>query len=133
MKAIPKQKKKIRALEVREVDHYHVSLNMWQRGLRRLQRDRPTLTAILIVLLFATLSLLAPVISEVLQVDPNEQDLRNNYAPLFSDGRPLGTDELGRDHFSRLLYGGRISLGIAFSAAVLTLGIGVAVGVVAGF
>lgn len=133
MTANQKQKNKIRALEVREAENYHVSLNMWQRGLRRLRRDRPTLTAIFTVLLFATLSLLAPVISEVRQVDPNEQNLRNNYAPLFSEGRPLGTDELGRDHLSRLLYGGQISLGIAFSSAVLTLGIGVAVGVVAGF
>ncbi len=109
------------------------SLTMWQRGLRRLRHDYPTLAAMITVLLLAGLSLLAPVISDAMGMDPNEQNLRNNYAPLFSEGHPLGTDELGRDHFSRLLYGGRISLGIAFSAAFLTLGIGVAVGVCAGY
>ncbi len=48
-------------------------------------------------------------------------------------GHVLGTDELGRDHLSRLLYGGRVSLGIAFAAAFLSLAIGVAVGAFAGF
>lgn len=109
------------------------SLTMWQRGLRRLRHDLATMTAMFVVMALASLSLLAPVISDILQIDPNDQDLRNNYAPLFSEGHPLGTDELGRDHLSRLLYGGQISLGIAFSAAFLTLGIGIAVGVCAGY
>ena len=112
---------------------YLPSLTLWQRGVQRLRHDRTTLSAMFTVLLFACLSLLAPTISEALKVDPITQDLRNNYAPLFSEGHLLGTDELGRDHLSRLLYGGQISLGIAVSAAILTLGIGVAIGVYAGF
>ncbi|MCY3831931.1 MAG: ABC transporter permease [Chloroflexi bacterium] len=109
------------------------SLTLWQRALRRIRRDRPTMGAIVTLLVFALLSLLAPVISDAFQVDPTTQDLRNNYAPLFAAGHPLGTDELGRDHLSRLLYGGQVSLGIALAAAVLSLGIGVAVGVFAGY
>ena len=112
---------------------YHPSLTLWQRGLRRLRQDRTTIAAIVTVFVFAGLSLLAPVISAALDIDPNTQDLRNNYAPVLSEGHLLGTDELGRDHLSRLLYGGRISLGIAVSAALLTLGIGVAIGVYAGY
>ena len=59
-------------------------------------------------------------------------------APLMlgkSGGTPhwLGTDQLGRDQFVRLLYGGRVSLGIAFAAAALTLVLGVTVGTVAGY
>ena len=123
----------VATLKAKNKHEEQLSLSMWQRGLRQLRRDRPALGAIIFVSLLALLALLAPVISDVLQIDPNDQDLRNNYAPLFSEGHILGTDELGRDHFSRLLYGGRISLGIAFSAAILTLGIGVAVGVFAGF
>ena len=91
------------------------------------------MTAIILLLILATVSVLAPIISDTLQIDPITQDLRNNYAPLFADGHLLGTDELGRDHLSRLLYGGQISLGIAFAAAFLSLGIGVAVGAFAGF
>ena len=113
--------------------NYRPSLTLRQRGVQRLKHDRTTLTAIFTVLAFASLSVLAPSISHLLGVDPNTQNLRNNYAPLFSEGHVLGTDELGRDHLSRLLYGGQISLGIAFSAAFLTLGIGVAVGVYAGY
>lgn len=112
---------------------YHPSLTLWQRGARRIRNDRTTMAAIFLVMLFAVLSLLAPTISAALNVDPITQDLRNNYAPLFSEGHLLGTDELGRDHFSRLLYGGQISLGIAMAAAILTLGIGVAIGVYSGF
>ncbi|PJF36314.1 MAG: hypothetical protein CUN49_06075 [Candidatus Thermofonsia Clade 1 bacterium] len=51
------------------------------------------------------------------------------------DGRTyiLGTDDLGRDHLSRLLYAGQISLSIAFAAAIISIVIGVGVGIVAGF
>lgn len=109
------------------------SLTMWQRGLRRLRRDRPTVAAIFTVLGLAAMSLLAPIVSAALNVDPNEINLANNYAPLFSEGHLLGTDELGRDHLSRLLYGGQVSLGIAFSAALLSLAIGLPIGLCAGY
>ena len=109
------------------------SQTMSGRALRRIRRDRPTMGAVITILVLGMVALLAPLICDVLAVDPITQDLRNNYAPLFAAGHPLGTDELGRDHLSRLLYGGRISLGIAFAAAFLSLGIGVAVGAFAGF
>ena len=46
---------------------------------------------------------------------------------------PLGTDALGRDHLSRVLHGGRVSIAVAFFGAVFALGLGTAFGVVAGF
>src|SRR5690606_41920641 len=59
------------------------------------------------------------------------------YTTLFrSPGDPghiLGTDDLGRDELARLLYAGQVSLGIAFSAAALSLLIGTTVGVIAGY
>ena len=132
MKAKPRKIPAI-APEKRDEQEFTPSLTMWQRALKRIRRDRPTMGAIVVLLILAALSILAPVISDALQIDPNTQDLRNNYAELFALGHPLGTDELGRDHLSRLLYGGQISLGIAFAAAFLSLGIGVAVGAFAGF
>ena len=99
----------------------------------RLRRDRPTLAAMVMIMILASLALLAPIIGEVLGVDPYAQDLRKKYLEVGAPGHPLGTDELGRDHMSRLLYGGQISLGIAFAAAILSLCIGVAVGAFAGF
>jgi peptide/nickel transport system permease protein len=45
----------------------------------------------------------------------------------------LGTDDLGRDHLARLMYGGQVSLGIGFLAASISLAIGVALGIITGF
>ena len=98
-----------------------------------MRRDRPTLAAMFTIALLAALAVLAPFICELLGVDPYAQELRNKYLEVGAPGHPLGTDELGRDHLSRLLYGGQISLGIAFAAAILSLCIGVAVGAFAGF
>ena len=47
--------------------------------------------------------------------------------------RVLGTDDLGRDQFARLLFGGQVSLGIAFSAALIAATIGITIGILTGF
>ena len=126
-------KTKVAGLDHQDLVDFKPSLNMWQRALRHIRQDRATMGAILVIVVLAVICLAAPLIDDVLQVDPITQDLRNNYAPMFSKGHPLGTDELGRDHLSRLLYGGQVSLSIAFAAAFLAIGIGIAVGAFAGF
>ena len=117
----------------RAAEQFRPSQSLWGRALARLRRDRPTLAAMFTIALLAALAVLAPFICELLGVDPYAQELRNKYLEVGAPGHPLGTDELGRDHLSRLLYGGQISLGIAFAAAILSLCIGVAVGAFAGF
>jgi len=112
---------------------FRPSQSLWGRAMSRLRRDRPTLAAMFAIALLAGLAALAPFIDDQLGTDPNAQELRNKYLPVGAPGHPLGADELGRDHLSRLLHGGRISLGIAFSSAILSLCIGVAVGAFAGF
>ncbi len=107
---------------------------LWQTALRRLRRDHLTLLAMGTLLLLATLSVLAPVISDaVLHVDPNHTDIANKFLPIGAPGHWLGTDDLGRDHLSRLLHAGQISLGIGFSAAALTMTIGLTLGIVTGY
>jgi peptide/nickel transport system permease protein len=55
------------------------------------------------------------------------------HTPMGPNERfPLGTDRLGRDYLSRLLYGGRVSLAVGIGASMLATAVGVAVGVVAG-
>ncbi len=81
------------------------------------------------------LALLAPVLSPH---DPYQQSLIKRLAkPIWqSEGtwdHPLGTDQVGRDYLSRLLYGAQISLLIGFSVALLSGVIGTALGVVAGY
>lgn len=70
--------------------------------------------------------------------DPNEQHLmKRNRPPAWIAGglpeHPLGTDALGRDMLSRLLHGGRVTLAVSVSAVALAGGVGVALGVAAGF
>jgi peptide/nickel transport system permease protein len=62
-----------------------------------------------------------------------EQSLRQPYAPAGTEGFLLGTDDLGRDIATRLLYGGRVSLGVAGLSIAAALLIGATVGLVAGY
>ena len=64
---------------------------------------------------------------------PEEHPKRANFILLESRGHLLGTDELGRDLFTRILYGGRISLMVGLCATAVSLTIGVLFGAVAGF
>jgi ABC-type dipeptide/oligopeptide/nickel transport system permease subunit len=64
--------------------------------------------------------------------DPNETSLQDRLLPRGSEGYPLGTDDLGRDVQARLLAGGRTSLSIAFTAAGISVAIGVLLGLLGG-
>ncbi|MCC5992886.1 MAG: ABC transporter permease subunit, partial [Rhodobacteraceae bacterium] len=64
---------------------------------------------------------------------PNETNTANRYLRPFSDGHLLGTDHLGRDLLSRLLWGTRLSLAVGFAAALIAGLLGAAVGVIAGY
>jgi peptide/nickel transport system permease protein len=102
----------------------------------RLVRKSPLATAGgLIVGLVIVAALGAPLLATT---DPIDQDLALALKPPFwrADGsvqHPLGTDHLGRDVYSRLVYGARISLAISVLAALLGAVVGVAAGLVAGY
>lgn len=81
------------------------------------------------LVLFVILSLLAPVISPY---DPNQMDLLSKLKGPSSAHR-LGTDYLGRDVLSRLIYGGRVSLAVSLLAGTFAAVIGIALGLVAGY
>lgn len=110
------------------------SQSLFTKALRRLRRDRLTMIALGVIALYTTLAIFAPFISEqILQVDYTRVNPGNNYALVGAEGHILGTDELGRDHLARLLYGGQVSLGIGFGAAILSLAIGLSIGVFTGY
>lgn len=84
---------------------------------------------LIVAVLLVALSLLAPVLAPY---DPSIQSLASRLqAP--SSAHWLGTDELGRDVLSRLLYGGRVTLGMVVAVVVLVAPIGLAIGCLAGY
>lgn len=92
-------------------------------------RDRPGLIGLMLILLFTVAAVLAPFISPF---DPGAIEAANRLEGP-SARHLLGTDNLGRDLFSRLLWGSRWSIGTVFVATLLIMSIGVTVGTVAGY
>lgn len=107
--------------------------SLFMLAMRRLRRDYLTLLAFGVLVLLTGASLAAPVISDFLDVSYRRTDLENTFLKFGENDHILGTDDLGRDQLSRLLYGGQVSLGIAVSAGVLSLVIGTTLGVIAGY
>jgi len=98
-------------------------------------RRRPiTLGAAAVLATLALLALAAPLVEAAMGVDGTAVNLSpgQRLAPP-SWTHPLGTDELGRDQFVRLLYGGRVSLAIGVAAAMLAMLIGGTIGILAGY
>ncbi len=74
-------------------------------------------------------SLLAPVLTPR---DPGQRDIKNRLASPSLE-HPFGTDEIGRDVLSRVLYGGRSVLGAGFAALALSFAFGLVLGITSGF
>src|SRR5215469_17968088 len=79
----------------------------WQSVFYRLRHDPVTLVFASIVVLIVLAAICAPLIAPF---DPYKESIVGRLKPFGWRGHPLGTDELGRDMLSRLIYGGRVSL-----------------------
>jgi peptide/nickel transport system permease protein len=95
----------------------------------RFTRNKVAVGAAILLGSIAMVAILGPFIAPY---DPLEQDLINNYASPSFD-HLLGTDDLGRDTLSRLIYGARISLGISLSSVGLGVLMGSLLGLLAAF
>jgi peptide/nickel transport system permease protein len=93
-----------------------------------LWRDKKALAGLLMLSLMVFGAIFAPWITPY---DPNAQDYEFLEAPSIA--HPLGTDDLGRDLFTRIIYGARISLFVGVVTVVLSLIAGVIMGLLAGF
>ncbi len=110
------------------------SRSFWRDALAFILRDRLTIFAISVLAVATIVCMGSPlVIENALNLDVNETSVPNRFMQPGQDGYPLGTDQLGRDQFLRLIYGGRVSLTIAYLASVLTVFIGITLGMLAGF
>lgn len=86
--------------------------------------------ALLVLVTFVVVGVAAPLFAPM---DPNLQNLSARLLPPLTEGHLLGTDLLGRDVLSRLLYGTRVSLIVGFSAVFFSGLIGIAVGLVSAY
>ena len=103
--------------------------SLWSDALRKLLKNRAAMFGVFILVSLIILAILAPVIS------PYPYDYQNLElgASAPSSAHLLGTDTLGRDLLSRLLYGSRVSLMVGFVATAVALVIGVTWGIVSGY
>jgi peptide/nickel transport system permease protein len=107
-----------------------VTRGYWQSVRRRLGRDPVTLLCGTVLLLIVASALAAPWLG---LADPYKTSMIRRLYPLGSPNFLLGTDELGRDMFSRLIYGGRLSLFMGVTPVACALLIGGTLGITAGF
>lgn len=93
------------------------------------RHNKLALVSAILILLFVLATVFAPLIAPC---DPYEQDLYNKAANPSLE-HPLGTDSLGRDILSRMLYGGRVSLLVGLLPTTISMVLGTVLGMVAGF
>ena len=96
---------------------------------RHLRRNRLAMAGIVVLVIFVLSAIFAPFITPH---DPIKTDLRNALSEP-SEENILGTDWLGRDNFSRILYGSRISLAIGLISVTIGMFIGVPIGALSGY
>ncbi len=101
-----------------------------QTAWRRFLRDRWAVAALLFLGVMALIVAFGPSLAPH---DPVATNLGMRLKPPGTPGYLFGTDELGRDVLSRLLYGARYSIGVGFAAVFVAMAIGVPVGLVAGY
>jgi peptide/nickel transport system permease protein len=102
----------------------------WASVLYRLRHDPATLLFAAIVLLIVLAAIFAPLIAPY---DPYKESVISRLKPFGWKGHWLGTDELGRDMLSRLIYGGRVSLMMGVVPVLIASLVGGLLGVIGGF
>ena len=95
-----------------------------------LVRNRLAFAGLVVMLVIIVLALVAPLLP---LADPDVTDTANRFKRPFAASVILGTDHLGRDLLSRLLWGVRLSLAVGFASALIAAAIGAAIGIIAGF
>lgn len=122
-----------RVLVLDDEERFHKSRSFWMDAVRHFRRDRLSMLSLAVLLLLTLACFFGPpIVEKVLHVDVSRTDLIHRNLPP-GEGGLLGTDQLGRDHLIRLLYGGQVSLAVAYLASLVSITIGVVVGIVTAY
>ncbi|MGM8214348.1 ABC transporter permease [Bacillaceae bacterium W0354] len=105
------------------------AISPWRDAIRQLRKNRFAITGFIIILFFVILAIAAPLIASE---GIDDQDLPNRLVPPSSEYW-FGTDQLGRDIFSRIAYGSRISLLVGLFAISGALVFGTILGIISGY
>ncbi|MGN8168630.1 ABC transporter permease [Agrobacterium sp. 22117] len=106
------------------------SPGFWSGVLTRLRRDPVAMVALGILVLLILMAIFAPYLAPY---DPAKGSVIRRLKPIGTPGYILGTDELGRDMLSRLIYGARLSLLMGVIPVPIAFVIGSAIGIIAGY
>jgi oligopeptide transport system permease protein len=105
------------------------SSSLWRDGVRRLLRNRLAMAGGVVIIALVVIAILADVLAPRAYTKTNFGRL--NEAPTRD--YPLGTDQLGRDMLSRMIYGARVSMLVGLGAQIIIVAIGVPIGAVSGY
>ncbi|MDB5769327.1 MAG: transporter permease [Collimonas fungivorans] len=106
------------------------SRSFWAVVARQLRRDPVAMCSAMVLLIIVAAAVFAPWLAPA---DPNQASMLNRLLPIGSPGHLLGTDELGRDMLTRLMYGGRLSLLMGVVPVLAAFVIGTSLGLFAGY
>jgi peptide/nickel transport system permease protein len=109
---------------------FQKSPGYWSGVMRRFRRDPVAMIALCVVLALILMAVFAPLVAPA---DPYRASMLRRLRPIGTEGFPLGTDELGRDMLSRLIYGGRLSLLMGVTPVFIAFLIGSVIGITAGY
>lgn len=119
---------------IAQINQKHRSRSFWDQAFRYILRDRLTMFGIVLLLAMTVACIfLPPLLESQLKVNSTRTDVVNRYKPPGFRNNVLGTDALGRDQLVRLLYGGRVSLSVAYGASIMSITIGLIIGMFAGY
>ena len=108
--------------------------SFWRESWDRLRENRLGVAAAALIAFLALVAIFAPALSAVVTHHGfQDQDLDNTFAFPGAPGHLLGTDDLGHDTLTRLIWGARVSLSVGFLTVALSLAVGSTVGMVAGY
>ena len=102
--------------------------SLLKRYFEKIKEDKIALLSLIIILILITSSILI----QFYPKDPNQINITNDLIKP-SKGNLFGTDDLGRDYFTRVLYGGRASLAVGILSMTISTSIGTIIGVISGF
>src|SRR5581483_3799008 len=102
---------------------------LWGDAWRRFRRHKLAMAGGIVLIVFIIAALIGPLLY---RVNRDAMDVLNSMTGSTAQ-HPMGTDDLGRDMFARVLFGGRVSLAVGMVAMLILIAVGTLIGAISGF